>query len=91
MSELQLQGVHFQALLSQLKQFNDQKALSDSEYKAGVLAANEAFNNDIIQQVLDASEKEQAALLEKQTAEDEYRTNRINSIQQVIEESRRAA
>jgi len=90
MSELQLQGVHFQALLSQLKQFNDQKALSDSEYKAGVLAANEAFNNDIIQQVLDASEKEQAALLEKQTAEDEYRTNRINSIQQVIEESRRA-
>jgi hypothetical protein len=90
MSELQLQGVHFQNLLSQLKQFNDQKALSDSEYKAGVLAANEAFNNDIIQQVLDASEKEQAALLEKQTAEDEYRTNRINSIQQVIEESRRA-
>ena len=90
MSELQLQGVHFQALLSQLKQFNDQKALSDSEYKAGVLAANEAFNNDIIQQVLDANEKEQAALLEKQTAEDEYRTNRINSIQQVIEESRRA-
>ena len=90
MSELQLQGVHFQALLSQLKQFNDQKALSDSEYKAGVLAANESFNNDIIQQVLDASEKEQAALLEKQTAEDEYRTNRINSIQQVIEESRRA-
>jgi hypothetical protein len=90
MSELQLQGVHFQNLLSQLKQFNDQKALSDSEYKAGVLAANEAFNNDIIQQVLDASEKEQAALLEKQTAEDEYRTNRNNSIQQVIEESRRA-
>ena len=90
MSELQLQGVHFQALLSQLKQFNDKKALSDSEYKAGVLAANESFNNDIIQQVLDASEKEQAALLEKQTAEDEYRTNRINSIQQVIEESRRA-
>ena len=90
MSELQLQGVHFQALLSQLKQFNDQKALSDSEYKAGVLAANESFNNDIIQQVLDASEKEQAALLKKQTAEDEYRTNRINSIQQVIEESRRA-
>lgn len=90
MSELQLQGVHFQNLLGQLKEFNDQKALSDSEYKAGVLAANEAFNNDIIQQVLDASEKEQAALLEKQTAEDEYRTNRINSIQQVIEESRRA-
>lgn len=90
MSELQLQGVHFQNLLSQLKQFNDQKALSDSEYKAGVLAANESFNNDIIQQVLDASEKEQAALLEKQTAEDEYRTNRNNSIQQVIEESRRA-
>lgn len=90
MSELQLQGVHFQNLLSQLKQFNDQKALSDSEYKAGVLAANEAFNNDIIQQVLDANAKEQAALLEKQTAEDEYRTNRINSIQQVIEESRRA-
>ena len=90
MSELQLQGVHFQNLLSQLKEFNDQKALSDSEYKAGVLAANEAFNNDIIQQVLDASEKEQAALLEKQTAEDEYRTNRINSIQKVIEESRRA-
>ena len=90
MSELQLQGVHFQALLSQLKQFNNQRALTDSEYQAGVLAANESFNNDIIQQVLDASEKEQAALLEKQTAEDEYRTNRINSIQQVIEESRRA-
>lgn len=90
MSELQLQGVHFQNLLSQLKKFNDQKALSDSEYKAGVLAANEAFNNDIIQQVLDANAKEEAALLEKQTAEDEYRTNRINSIQQVIEESRRA-
>ncbi len=90
MSELQLQGVHFQALLKQLKQFKDQNALIDSEYKAGVLAANEAFNNDIIQQVLDASEKEQAALLEKQTAEDEYRTNRNNSIQQVIEESRRA-
>jgi hypothetical protein len=87
MSELQLQGVHFQNLLSQLKQFNDQKALSDSEYKAGVLAANEAFNNDIIQQVLDASEKEQAALLDQQQREDEAYSKRIEQQQAIIQEA----
>ena len=40
--------------------------------------------------MMDDFAKENALMLEKQTAEDEYRTNRINSIQQVIEESRRA-
>jgi hypothetical protein len=54
------------------------------------LAANASFESLILKQMMDDFAKENALMLEKQTAEDEYRTNRINSIQQVIEESRRA-
>ena len=90
MSESQLQFAHQQDLLKQLKDFYDKKALTASEYQAGVLAANASFESLILKQMMDDFAKENALMLEKQTAEDEYRTNRINSIQQVIEESRRA-
>jgi hypothetical protein len=90
MTESQLQFAHQQDLLKQLKDFYDKKALTASEYQAGVLAANASFESLILKQKMDDFAKENALMLEKQTAEDEYRTNRINSIQQVIEESRRA-
>ncbi|HQZ60416.1 MAG TPA: hypothetical protein PLQ39_12140, partial [Acinetobacter sp.] len=90
MTESQLQFAHQQDLLKQLKDFYDKKALTASEYQAGVLAANASFESLILKQMMDDFAKENALMLEKQTAEDEYRTNRINSIQQVIEESRRA-
>ena len=90
MSESQLQFAHQQDLLKQLKDFYNKKALTASEYQAGVLAANASFESLILKQMMDDFAKENALMLEKQTAEDEYRTNRINSIQQVIEESRRA-
>jgi hypothetical protein len=90
MTESQLQFAHQQELLKQLKDFYDKKALTASEYQAGVLAANASFESLILKQMMDDFAKENALMLEKQTAEDEYRTNRINSIQQVIEESRRA-
>ncbi len=90
MTESQLQFAHQQDLLKQLKDFYDKKALTASEYQAGVLAANASFESLILKQMMDDFAKENALTLEKQTAEDEYRTNRINSIQQVIEESRRA-
>ena len=90
MSESQLQFAHQQDLLKQLKDFYDKKALTASEYQAGVLAANASFESLVLKQMMDDFAKENALMLEKQTAEDEYRTNRINSIQQVIEESRRA-
>lgn len=90
MSESQLQFAHQQDLLKQLKDFYDKKELTASEYQAGVLAANASFESLILKQMMDDFAKENALMLEKQTAEDEYRTNRINSIQQVIEESRRA-
>ncbi|MBK7450706.1 MAG: hypothetical protein IPJ47_15355 [Anaerolineales bacterium] len=89
MSESQLQFAHQQDLLKQLKDFYDKKALTASEYQAGVLAANASFESLILKQMMDDFAKENALILEKQTAEDEYRTNRVNSIQQVIEESRR--
>lgn len=90
MTESQLQFAHHQELLKRLKDFYDKKALTASEYQAGVLAANASFESLILKQMMDDFAKENALMLEKQTAEDEYRTNRINSIQQVIEESRRA-
>ena len=90
MTESQLQFAHQQDLLKQLKDFYDKKALIPSEYQAGVLAANASFESLILKQMMDDFAKENALILGKQTAEDEYRTNRINSIQQVIEESRRA-
>ena len=90
MTESQLQFAHQQDLLKQLKDFYEKKALTASEYQAGVLAANASFESLILKQMMDDFAKENALTLEKQTAEDEYRTNRINSIQQVIEESRRA-
>jgi len=90
MTESQLQFAHQQDLLKQLKDFYDKKALTASEYQAGVLAANASFESLILKQMMDDFAKENALILEKQTAEDDARTKRINSIQQFIEESRRA-
>ena len=90
MSESQLQFAHQQDLLKQLKDFYDKKALTASEYQAGVLAANASFESLILKQMMDDFAKENALMLEKQTAEDEYRTNRISQIQAIIEETRKA-
>ena len=90
MTESQLQFAHQQDLLKQLKDFYDKKALTASEYQAGVLAANDSFESLILKQMMDDFAKENALMLEKQTAEDEYRTNRINQIQAIIEETRKA-
>ena len=90
MTESQLQFAHQQDLLKQLKDFYDKKALTASEYQAGVLAANASFESLILKQMMDDFAKENALMLEKQTAEDEYRTNRISQIQAIIEETRKA-
>ncbi len=90
MTELQLNEQKYIDTIKQLNSFLEKKAITEDQHWLGSLDAIETHNtkkNEILKAQADA---EQAALLEKQTAEDEYRTNRINSIQQVIEESRRA-
>jgi len=90
MTESQLQFAHHQDLLKQLKDFYDKKVLTASEYQAGVLAANASFESLILKQMMDDFAKENALELDKRAKEDEYRTNRINQIQAIIEETRKA-
>lgn len=90
MTELQLNEQKYTDSVKVLDDYLKQGAISYEQYFGGILDATGVFyakKNELEKAQADAELK---AILEKQTAEDEYRTNRINSIQQVIEESRRA-
>lgn len=90
MTELQLNEQKYTDSVKVLDDYLKQGAISYEQYFGGILDATGVFHakkNELEKAQADAELK---AILEKQTAEDEYRTNRINSIQQVIEESRRA-
>jgi len=90
MTELQLNEQKYTDSVKVLDDYLKQGAISYEQYFGGILDATGVFyakKNELEKAQADAELK---AILEKQTAEDEYRTNRNNSIQQVIEESRRA-
>lgn len=90
MTELQLNEQKYTDSVKVLDDYLKQGAISYEQYFGGILDATGVFyakKNELEKAQADAELKE---LLKKQTAEDEYRTNRNNSIQQVIEESRRA-
>lgn len=81
MSEMALDGKHFNESLKQLKSYLDAGVISRSAYQKGVLDLNTAFNNKLIEQVLEQTAQEQEALLQRQQQEDDYRTRRMQSIQ----------
>lgn len=90
MTELQLNEQKYIDSTQLLDDYLKQGAVSYDQFFGGILDATAVFNSKKSELEKKQADAELKALLEKQTAEDEYRTNRINSIQQVIEESRRA-
>lgn len=90
MTELQLNEQKYTDSVNVLDDYLKQGTIGYEQYYSGILDATGVFytkKNELEKAQADAELK---AILEKQTDEDKYRTNRNNSIQQVIEESRRA-
>ena len=87
MSEMQLEGKHYNEQLQQLEKYLQKKAITKSQYDAAVLDANSAFNNKISEQLAEQQAKEDELALKKQEREDEDRSRRMEQIQAIINEA----
>lgn len=90
MSQEQLEVKHYNESLAKLKGFLDAGAITREQYQEGVLNKNEAFNNRILDDIIEQFAKEEALALEQQTKEDANRTKRIEDINAIIEETKNA-
>ena len=90
MSEMQLDGKHYNESLAQLNEYLNKRVITRQQYDNAVLDLNGAFNNKIIEDLLEQSAKEEEIALKQQEREDEARTRRLEKIQDVLTQAKNA-
>ena len=90
MSEMQLEGKHYNESLAQLNEYLNKRVITRQQYDNAVLDLNSAFNNKIIEDLLEQSAKEEEIALKQQEREDEARTRRLEKIQDVLTQAKNA-
>ena len=90
MTEMQLEGKHYNESLAQLNEYLNKRVITRQQYDNAVLDLNSAFNNKIIEDLLEQSAKEEEIALKQQEREDEARTRRLEKIQDVLTQAKNA-